>query len=140
MPASDGQVISELLTLRHENRRLRYKASADPEQRRLARAQRTVDRTRRDAEVLLSAHFAWQETSRRHSPLGRRRHDAAVALLRLARLHDGRKVTASDPGRAMLRLTKAAETATQDPSLLWAMMPRARRPDVLRTQDGAKTG
>lgn len=137
MPATDLQLATELLTLRRENRRLRYGLNDRKTERRQARAVRLVDRSQRDAELLLTQHFAYLGTSRRAAPLGSRRWAMAVALLRLARLHDGRKITATDPARAMQKLVKAHRTATADPSMLYALVPASVRPDVLRNQNGS---
>ena len=136
MPASEMQIASELIALRRENRRLRYQVEDDADARDLARVHRLIDRTYYDAQCLLAAHFAWQETQRATAPLSHRRWTYAVAMLKLGRLADHRarylRITASDPGRAAVKLAKARDTAMADPSSLRAMLPVSRRPGRLR--------
>ena len=136
MPASELQIVNEVVVLRRENRRLRYQAEDRADARVKARVARMIERTFADAQALLAWHFAWQETQRETAPLSHRRWTYAVALLKLARLADPRarylRITASDPGRAAVKLGKARETALADPSSLRAMLPASRRPGKLR--------
>ena len=136
MPASEVQLVNELITLRSENRRLRYRAEDAADERARARVARLVERTYHDAGALLAWHFAWQETQRATAPLSHRRWTYAVALLKLARLADHRarylRITASEPARADAKLAKARTTALADPSALRAMLPESRRPGRLR--------
>ena len=136
MSATDIQLAAELIALRAENRRLRYRAEDAADARARARVAAMIERTYQDASALLAWHFAWQETQRSTAPLSHRRWTYAVALLKLARLADHRarylRITASEPGRAAVKLDKAKKTALADPGSLRAVLPKSRRPGKLR--------
>lgn len=136
MPASEMQLANELIVLRRENRRLRYQVEDRGDERKRAAVARLIERTFADASALLMAHFSWQECQRATAPLSHRRWTYAVAMLKLARLADHRarylRITASEPGRAAVKLAKAKDTALADPGSLRAVLPVSRRPGKLR--------
>ncbi len=140
MARSDMQMANELMALRSENRRLRYQNEDLAAERARARSERLIERTYRDAQALLAMHFAWQPTTRADAHLSHRRWTYAVAMLKAARLADHRarylRIKASDPARAMAKLSKARDTALADPSSLRVMMPASRRPNALNLASG----
>ena len=135
MAGSDLQLANELIVLRRENRRLRYRQEDNADARARGRAVRMIERTYLDAQALLAAHFAWQETQRQAAPLSHRRWTYAVAMLKLARLAEQRRryltITATRPDVALARLTKARDGVLADPGMLRAMLPESRRPGAL---------
>lgn len=135
MAASDIQLVNELMTLRRENRRLRYRQLDRADERAVAARERLIEQTYLDAQALLAAHFAWQETQRSQAPMSHRRWARAASFLKLARLAEHHRryltITAQQPEQAMARLTRARETALRDPGMLRAMIPKSRRPKAL---------
>ena len=143
MAGSDLQLAMEIVTLRRENRRLRYRAEANAEARKAARHQRMVEQAKADAELMIGWAFALQPISRSETPLSQLRWARAVALLRLARLapRTGRvRIYAVQPPIMQQRLTKAAQTAIADPSALALFTAKGRRHGHKRTATVRKGG
>ena len=143
MAGSDLQLAMEIVTLRRENRRLRYKAEANADARKQARHQRMVEQAKADAELMIGWAFALQPISRADVPLSQQRWARAVALLRLARLapRNGRvRIYAVPPPIMQQRLTKATQTAISDPGSLALFTAKGRRHGQRRTATVRKAG
>lgn len=135
MSASDLSLINELVTLRRENTRLRRRQLGDAAERQAAWTRHIVERTYRDAQLLVGEHFSWQSIDKRSAPLSEHRWTMAVAMLRLARLvpqvgHVRMKCTS--PAVAATRLETAYRTAMQEPGALAARMQKSRRNGAIR--------
>lgn len=130
MAGSDLQLAMELLTLRRENRRLRYRAEDNADARRRQRHARMVETAKADAEMLIGWALALQPISRSEVPLSQQRWARAVALLRLARLAPRRgrvRIHAVPPQIMTQRLARAQETAIADPAALALFTAQGRR-------------
>jgi hypothetical protein len=95
--------------LRKENRYLR---------RRLKDAElKLLRRAAADAALMGALYFAGDATSRRAMQtlgMGEKRWTRACALLKLARIHDGRRIVASEPGEFDTALTLAEQRVRRD--------------------------
>lgn len=143
MAGSDLQLAMEIVTLRRENRRLRYKAEANADARKSARHQRMVELAKADAELMIGWAFALQPISRADTPLSQQRWARAVALLRLARCapRAGRvRIFALQPPIIAQRLAKATQTAISDPGALALFTAKGRRHGAKRTATVRRDG
>jgi hypothetical protein len=143
MAGSDLQLATEIVALRRENRRLRYRAEANADARKQARHRRIVELAKADAELLIGWALALQPISRAETPLSQQRWARAVALLRLARLapRNGRvRIYGVQPPIMIARLAKATETAIGDPSALALFTAKGRRNGQRRTATVRKAG
>lgn len=90
-----------------------------------------LDRAYSDALLLASLHVGFQPTSRRAAlelvAISRNRHQNAVALLRLARVHDGAEFLHHDLATIEERLTAAKDVALTTPEAYRARLPRHMR-------------
>lgn len=91
-----------------------------------------LDMAYRDALLLGELHIAFLPTSRRfaemRSGISHNRWENAFALLRLARVHNGRHWIVHDLATMEERLSKAKETALTVPEAYRARLPKHARP------------
>lgn len=90
-----------------------------------------LDRAYADALLLAQLHLGFLATSRRSAEecaeLSRNRHQNAVALLRLARCHNGRQFLHHDLATIEERLAKAKDLALEAPDAYRARLPKHER-------------
>lgn len=91
-----------------------------------------LDNAYRDALLLAALHLGFQPTSRRaaeeQADISRNRHQNAIALLRLARVHNGRQFLHHDLATIEERLATAKDVALTTPAAYRARLPRHMRP------------
>lgn len=90
-----------------------------------------LDRAYADALLLATLHVGYQPTSRRaavKAGISHNRWENAVALLRLARCHDGREFLRNDLATIEEKLTKAKAAALATPDAYRARLPKHIRP------------
>lgn len=92
---------------------------------------RRVDRAWQDALALANLHIAYIETTRRNAEkfagMTNNRWENARALLKLARLHNGRRWLAHDLATIEERLSAAKEIAIAEPAAFRARLPAHAR-------------
>jgi hypothetical protein len=90
-----------------------------------------LDRAYADALLLATYHVGYQSTSRRSADecakISRSRHQNAVALLRLAKVHNGRQFLHHDLVTIEERLAQAKDLALDEPSAYRARLPKYER-------------
>lgn len=90
-----------------------------------------LDRAYADALLLAQLHLGFLAASRRSAEecaaITRNRHQNAVALLRLARCHNGREFLQHDLATIEERLTKAKDLALGNPDAYRARLPKYER-------------
>lgn len=91
-----------------------------------------IDRAYHDALLLTQFHVGFLETSREAAKaqggITHCRWENAIALLRMARCHDGRKWTAHDMATVETKLDRAKELAIDEPERFRARLPAHARP------------
>lgn len=90
-----------------------------------------LDRAYADGLLLAQLHIGYLATSRRAADecaeISRSRHQNAVALLRLAKVHNGRHFLHHDLVTIEERLAQAKDLALEEPSAYRARLPRYER-------------
>lgn len=91
-----------------------------------------LDRAYRDALLLAEFHIGYLPTTRSYAYEAARitngRWENARALLRLARMHNGRRWLATDLATIEAALTQAKEQALETPTAFRARLPKHARP------------
>ena len=91
-----------------------------------------IDRAYHDALLLAKFHIGFLETSRDAAKalagITHCRWENAIALLRMARCHDGRKWKAHDLATIENKLDRAKELAIDEPDRFRARLPAHARP------------
>lgn len=92
-----------------------------------------VDRAYHDALLLAQFHIGFLETGResakRHGGITHCRWENAIALLRMARCHDGRNWLQHDLATIEAKLDAAKDIAIEDPDRYRMRLPAHARPD-----------
>jgi hypothetical protein len=118
-----GRLADFALRLVEENERLRLEnAQLRQENRHLRRRLQDVElrllrRAHADAALMGALYFVGESTSKRAmgvAGVGPRRWARACALLKLARIHDGRRITANDPDELDTALHLAQQRVYRD--------------------------
>lgn len=111
----------ELRQCREENTRLRKKLGEN------TRHYRRVEKAYRDALILAELHVGYVGTTRRTAgdlvEMTQRRWQNALALLKMARCHDGRRWTAHDLLTIETRLQRAFTSAIETPESYKSRLP-----------------
>ena len=93
-----------------------------------------LDQAYADALLLAELHLGFVATSRRSAAecadISRNRHQNAVALLRLAKVHNGRQFLRHDFATIEERLTKAKDLALDNPDAYRVRLPKHERERV----------
>lgn len=91
-----------------------------------------IDRAYHDALLLAHFHIGFEETTRErartHGKITHCRWENAIALLCMARCHDGRKWLAHDMLTIETKLGRAKDIAIDEPSRFRARLPAHARP------------
>ena len=112
---------TELKKLQQENAKLRKRLGER------SRHARRVDRAYHDALLLAQLHIGYAPTSRQfagHASISQRRWQNAMALLKMARLHDGRTWLHHDLLTVESRLDSAKDKAVATPEAYFARLNR----------------
>lgn len=94
---------------------------------------RRVQRAYSDALLLAELSIAYLPTTRtfaeEHAGITHARWENARALMKLSRVHNGRRWLVHDLATIERQLSKAVETAMQTPEAYWARLPKHARPE-----------
>lgn len=93
---------------------------------------RRLDRAYQDALLLAQFHVGFQSTTRQHAfdfaGITNNRWENAIALLKLARVHNGRRWSVHDLATIEEALAEAKANALDTPEAFHARLPKHARP------------
>lgn len=120
----DGKLAQAIIKLRQHNKRLTRRMQLRPHVR-------VIDYSLASATQLALWHCSGFQTGRKAAytlGLSERSWYYGRALLMVARLHDGREFRTNDPAQIVARLNTAVEKYEKEPQVLYARVPKSRRP------------
>ena len=127
------QLLNQVAALQIANKRLQRQAQKLADERKRERAHALIDRAHVDAMQILTFWISGGAVQRDWLDMSNRRWSYAVALLRLAKLAQGRYLALrlADHDQALTALAKARDKAYRSPEILLSRLPNGRRPRVL---------
>ena len=128
-----SQLLNQVAALQIANKRLQRQAQRQAEQRKREKAHALIDRAHVDAVQILTFWISGGAVQRDWLDMSNRRWSYAVALLRLAKLAQGRYLALRLAGyeEALAALAKARDKAQRSPEILLGRLPSGRRPRAL---------